>query len=325
MAHDLFNASMMYVGEVPWHGLGTKLPQNATWEEIQSILPFYDALERPLFIPGCLTPVPDRKALIASNDGRYLATVGSGYGVVQFSQMAKVVAEALNGQAVFHTAGLMGDNGATGWLLGEIPNLIKVDNDDSPIRQFFLATSAHDGTSSVRLKNCATRVVCRNTLGAALGEDGASTNIRHTTNAALRVDAAGVAFKGLISSMQRFGTLANRMAGTLVTAEQRKAILEETFPMPEGAEKGSVGYTRTIDRRDQTNRLADYGQGIGPAMRGTAWALFQGVTEYADHVMPIRGNDRPTIADTFGAQIFGKASDVKVAGLNAIKSTLQLA
>ena len=80
MAHDIH--SMVYAGKVPWHGLGIQLPRNSTWEEIREAAGFYRAEERPLFLPGAATPIPDRKALVRADTGDYLATVGDGYEVV---------------------------------------------------------------------------------------------------------------------------------------------------------------------------------------------------------------------------------------------------
>lgn len=323
MAHDLFNAAMMFVGETPWHGLGTKLPRNATWEQVKEILPFYTVLERPVYAQGVPHALPDRKALIASNDGRYLATVGADYGVVQFDQLAETVMRAAGQEAVFHTAGLLGDNGARGWLLGELPNPIKVANDASEIRKFFLATTAHDGTSAVHIKNVATRVVCRNTLGVAMGERGAAGwSIKHTVNASDRVKSAGDAFRAMCKGMETFGELANLLARTRVTTAQRAEVLARTFPMPTDAAQGDKAWTKVEDRRVEVRGLSDYGLGIDSPMRGTAWALFQGVTEWADHKRRIRGTGKalPSVTATFEAQLFGPAVDVKRAGLDAIRA-----
>lgn len=320
MAHDLFNASMMFVGSTPWHGLGVQLPKNATWEEVQATLPFYDALERPLFCAGLTGAIPDRKALVASNDGRYLATVGADYGVVQFSAMAEAVMRAIGSEAVFHTAGLLGQNGARGWLLGEIPNPIRVKNDPSEIRKFFLASGSHDGRSTVSLKNVATRVVCKNTLGAALGEQGWGASIRHTSNASQRVDSAAKAFGGMVKGMEKFGELANILAGVRFTGEQRDAVMSQTFPL--AADASAEQKRNAESRRLDVLALAENGVGIVPEMRGSAWALFQGVTEWADHKRTVRGlKGLPaTTSQSFESQLFGGAADVKQAGLAAIRA-----
>lgn len=66
---------MMYVGQVPWHGLGTQFPTNASYEEIEHL--FYEARPEQLVITGTGEVVPDRKAIIRCDTGGYLATVSS--------------------------------------------------------------------------------------------------------------------------------------------------------------------------------------------------------------------------------------------------------
>ncbi len=68
-------------------------------------------------------------------------------------------------KAVFTTAGTLGPVGIRGWLLGELPNPIKVKGDESEIRKYVLGCAGHDGYTAVVIKNVATRVVCANTLG----------------------------------------------------------------------------------------------------------------------------------------------------------------
>lgn len=128
---------MVYVGIEPWHGLGVRLPANATYQQIAELAGFYIAEEKQLLVEGSNITVPDRKAVVRGDDGRYLATVGSGYRIVQFAEVAKTLVEAASMvDGFFHTAGTLGPVGARGWLLGELPGDIIVRGDPSPIKKY---------------------------------------------------------------------------------------------------------------------------------------------------------------------------------------------
>ena len=62
-----------------------------------------------------------------SDTGAYLSVVGKSYQVVQFADVASTLVEAAGDvKAVFPTAGTLGPVGIRGWLLGELPEPIKV-------------------------------------------------------------------------------------------------------------------------------------------------------------------------------------------------------
>ncbi len=239
MAHAI--NKMIHVGEMPWHGLGVRLPARASYEEIVHAAGFYEAVEKDVYVPPFRAPIPDKKALVRGDSGEYLAVVGKGYEVVQFSEVARTLVEAAGDvKAVFTTAGTLGPVGIKGWLLGELPDPIKVKGDPSPIRKYVLGTTGHDGITAVVIKNVATRVVCANTLGVALGERG--------------------------KVVQLFET--------------------------------AIGIER---------------------VRGTAWAAFQGWTEYADHHRLVRDTGREDPRRARLASIWmGRAAGLKQAALSAI-------
>jgi phage/plasmid-like protein (TIGR03299 family) len=204
MAHNLHKNSMVYAGETPWHGLGVKLPANATWEKIAQLGGFYDVEKRD--VQGRRGRViAGKKALVRTDTNAPLAVVSDAYCVVQFSEVAQTIVEAAQGvDAIFHTAGLLGDEGSRGWLLAELPKVIRVKGDESEIRPYLLGTAAHDGHHGVVIKNVATRVVCQNTLGVAMGEDSKfNVSIHHTTNASKRLDEARKAFSLLVQGHGR--------------------------------------------------------------------------------------------------------------------------
>ena len=314
MAHQI--NKMVYVGEMPWHGLGVRLPAKASYDEIVAAAGFYQAVEKDLYIPPFRTPVPDRKALVRSDSGEYLSTVGKGYEVVQFSEVARTLVEAAGDvKAVFTTAGTLGPVGVRGWLLGELPNPITVKGDPSAIRKYVLGTTGHDGVTAIVIKNVATRVVCANTLGVALGERGGSTwRIQHTANARVRLDEAGKAFAKLARSYERLGELANVLAVTPFTEKQMQATVDRVMPVP----KDDKDHSRLEAERAKVIQLFDTAVGI-ERVRGTAWSALQGWTEFADHHRVVRDSGRENPQRARLASIWmGRAAGIKQAALTAI-------
>jgi phage/plasmid-like protein (TIGR03299 family) len=318
MAHQIYDGRMMYAGETPWHGLGTALPANVTWAEAKELVGFYEAIERPLFVPGRGEELPDVKALVAGDDGRYLATVGIDYGVVQFDQLAEAVMQACQGEAVFHTAGLLGDRGERGFLTGELKRgAIKVDRDESPLRPYFMAHTGHTGMHAASLVNCTTRPVCANTVGAALSERGGfRATIRHTSNADQAVKAAGLAFAKMVKGFEKFGELANLMARTNFSDLQFSRVLDDVAPMPNLEVAGKRAVENAESKRGRLTALNQGAMKGASGITGTAWGAFQAVTEYADHHAP-----RMLTADS-GARlnsiVFGSAADFKKEALASI-------
>lgn len=323
MAHEI--NKIVYVGATPWHGLGVRLPAAAGYEEIVQAAGFYEAAERDVYVPPNPTPVPDRKGLVRGDTGEYLAVVSKSYQVVQFADVARTLVQAAgNVRCIFTTAGTLGRAGIRGWLLGELPNPIKVKGDPSPIRKYVLGTTGHDGITAIVVKNVATRVVCANTLGVALGErGGASWRIAHTANAKQRLDEAGRAVRRIVESYDRLGELANVLATTRFTDEQMKATVDSVLPVP----RDDRDHGRLEAERAKVLKLFDTAVGI-ERVRGTAWAALQGWTEYADHHRLVRDTGREDPRRARLASVWmGRAASLKEAALTAItyEAGIQLA
>jgi len=313
MAHQIHR--MAFVGEVPWHGLGSPLPQNATYEEIIEAAGFYTVLERPVFVPGKLDAIPDVKALVRADTHDVLAVVGSRYEVVQAADVAKTLVEAASGvKAIFHTAGTLGPTGSRFWLLGELPEPIRVRGDASLIRRYLLGTSAHDGSSPVTILNAATRVACANTLGTALGEKTkARWNIRYTRSAPERLQGAARCFKELVEGYRQFEDLANVLATTRFTDAQLARAVDQVLPVPQD----DRDHKRLEANRGKVIELFEAGRGMS-GIRCTGWAAFQAFTEFADHHRPLRGGDGQPAAARLESIWLGGAADLKKRALVAV-------
>lgn len=319
MAHDINR--MIYVGQVPWHGLGTQLPKNASYDEIVVAAGFYRVLERPVFVPGRLDAIPETKALVRADNHDVLSVVGSRYEVVQAEDVARTLVEAASGvSCIFHTAGTLGRTGARFWLLGELPEPIRVRGDASVIKKYVLGTSAHDGSSPVVISNVATRVVCANTLGSAIGEKSkARWQIRHTRSAPERLRAAARGFKELVEGYEKFESLANLLATTRFSDRNIARVIDHVLPLP----KDDKDHTRLESSRAKVYELFEAGAGMS-GIRGTAWAGLQALTEFADHYRTIRGAEGNPAAARLESIWLGGAADLKKRALAAIAAEARI-
>lgn len=156
--------NMFYVGETPWHGLGTEIKYAPTSEEAIRIAgldwdvipkPIYDELGREL---------KGYKVNTRSSDNKILGIVTNRYQIVQ-NREAFAFTDALLGDGVtYETAGSLA-SGKRVWMLAKMKNTTIAEESIDP---YLVFTNTHDGTGAVRVAITPIRVVCQNTLNLAL-------------------------------------------------------------------------------------------------------------------------------------------------------------
>ena len=184
MSHELENNNdMIYTNsETPWHQLGENFPDGISLEDLKQhpCLNWSVKLEQ-LYMDNA-TAV-NRKAVVRSDTGAVLGTVGTSYLPIQNSANLDWFEPYLNsGEVEISTAGTI-HGGRRVWILAKIKNMtVDVAGTDDPYMGYLLASNGHDGTCSQRLGFTAVRVVCSNTMTAAHGS-GKFLKIRHTEGA----------------------------------------------------------------------------------------------------------------------------------------------
>ena len=237
--------------------------------------------------------------------------------------ITEALVEAAKGfKAIFHTAGLLGTNGDRGWLLAELPRVLRVKGDESEIRPYLLGCAAHDGHHGVVLKNVATRVVCQNTLGVAMGEDSRfNVAVRHTSDAQRRFESATRAFHLLLDGMDEFEKIANLLAETSFSDRQMARTIDDLLPLPKDEEGNAREAGKQLnEKRERVQTLFTDGLGITAGIRGTAWAALQAWTEFNDHHRAVR-NDADG-SKRLESIWLGRAADLKTDALKSITAAM---
>jgi phage/plasmid-like protein (TIGR03299 family) len=208
MAHNInFKAqteqhSFFSVKEKPWHRLGQIVQDYPTSAEAikfagldyfvnkQKIYTQRNSYENPHI------SIPDYVATIRTDTEQVLGVVGKDYEVVQNKDAFSFFDAIIGGDGLpaglagiqYETAGALG-NGERIFITAKLPGYIKVGNDDL-IEQYIFLTTSHDGFGSITAAFTPTRIVCNNTLNAALHNCTNCIKIRHTTGAKERLEQA---------------------------------------------------------------------------------------------------------------------------------------
>lgn len=322
MSHELNfkngKAAMAYFGEKPWHSLGTEVKHAMKASEaIEAAQLNWEVEKRQVFttVNNQYVPVNDQFAVVRKDTEDVFGVVGRVYRPLQnkeaFSFFDSIVGTK---EAMYHTAGAL-YNGQKIWLLAKLPNSIQVAKDDI-VDKYLLLYNSHDGTSTVQIMFTPIRVVCYNTLNAALSEraDGA-VKLRHTLNIATNIEGIRNQL-GIISSYYKtFEDISKH----LVSKQANSKMVEDMLTsLGLGVDKADES-TRTQNMRDQIKHLFEHGKGNDlPGVKGTLWALYNGVTEYADHYKTIRSKSDDDTSSRVSSILFGSGANLKQKAMDTV-------
>lgn len=328
MSHDLYiengAAHMMYVGELPWHGLGTRLANPATSAEaIHAAGLDWKVRKVPLFASEGKTVVPARRHFGVVPEDRWgkpgcpvFGVVGAGYRPLQnaeaFEFFDSVVGERV---AMYHTAGALGQ-GERVWILAQLPGTLEIAPSDA-LEKYILLSTGHDGRTGIRIVLTPVRVVCQNTLSLALGSGKEIACAYHTRDMKRQLDAARLKIQALKEGFGRMADHFRAMSRFALGPDQAEDYVNRVFPIPAPPADSDRGVAPrrpsptewALAARRNSLKLFQEGKGNDLArVRGTLWAAYNGVTEYVDHWRAVGRNGRmSTLCFGNGYQIKARA------------------
>lgn len=294
--------TMAWAGEVPWHGLGAKVADTLTPQEMLVAAQLdWTVSKQPIYtnFNGEFKPVKDRYAIQRDSDGRVLTTVTKAYHPVQNEEafdFFKKFTEA--GHMKMETAGSL-DEGKYVWALASIDSSFSLKGEDE-VKGYLLLLSPHLAGNALKALMTSVRVVCWNTLSYALDKNKAKGEMvfrnAHHTKFDDSVKLKAEMTLGLArEQFDMFGKQAARLSKKKVT--DTEAI--EFFDQLEGfdramKEEEAAKVAAALNQEVKEIKIPKlvkelemaYHEGPGadlPSAKGTAWGLVNAVTYVVDH------------------------------------------
>ena len=277
----------------PWHNLGKAVPGAMTVQEALKLggCDFIAEKRRICTADDDKVGDPDHSMVIRLDTMKSLGVVGSRYKVVQMKDALDFFDDAIGeGAAAIDTVGMM-NKGRTGFLLAKLPECVEIVPGDV-VEKYLLFSNSFDGSSPIMCLFTGTRVVCQNSLHAAIKGSKNAVRIRHTKNAKHRLKLVKHILNENESYWQRLTAALRYFQKRDVTRKEVEAFTEALFPGKEQEDGTFTVSTRTENRRSEVVEAFETSPGYTFAGK-SAYGLYNAVTYLIDHETSIRkGTDR---------------------------------
>jgi phage/plasmid-like protein (TIGR03299 family) len=308
MAHNInFNEqtqqhSFFSVKEKVWHGLGQVVQDYPTSKEALQFAGLdFEVLKRPNIHRldngnqitsnnSFYTYRPDTGAILGDR-------LGKDYEVVQNIDAFSFFDVIVGGDGIqYETAGALG-KGEKIFITAKLPGYIKVEKDDC-IEKYLFLTNSHDGYGSIVAAFTPIRIVCNNTLNAALKNCSNSIKIRHTANAKERLEEAHKVLGISNQLSQQLDSIFNRWAKVRITdKELQKLVQMAMVPNKEVLQNIQNGETDELSTcfKNICDAVYEYNC-TSPtqqtdATKGTVFGAYNAVTGYFQNVRSYKDDE----------------------------------
>ena len=303
--HDV--ETMAYAGELPWHGLGVKVGNHLSPQEMQEAAELdWEVRKSPVVFKPDNADIPvhtGRFALYRDTDGKFLDIVSDKWNPVQNSQAFEFFDDFVKeGNMTMETAGSLG-NGKKVFALAKVRDGFSLKNGDA-VESYLLFTNPHQYGQSVDIRFTPIRVVCNNTLNMALNRNSDyKVRILHSQ----KFDP--------ISVKEVLGLATDRLKDYKAKAELLSA---NRYGKTEVIDFYKAVFPRTGEKKDQLSRAAEAALGViekqpGHEMApGSWWNAFNATSFMIDHKLG-RTTDSRLNSAWFGVNRNRKAKALELA------------
>jgi phage/plasmid-like protein (TIGR03299 family) len=288
MAHELEivngEASIAYVGDTPWHGLGKRVPADVSPEQMLDAAGLNWEVEKvPMFYNTEGGPVLTKsRALIRSTDKKLLTVINDSWNPVQNREAFEFFNDFVSaGDMEMHTAGSLRD-GRMVWAMAQIKESFELFGGDR-VEGYLLFSNPHEFGRSIDIRFTPVRVVCNNTLTMAL-----DAQAKHAVKINHRAKFDGDSVKETLGIAKDRLTRYKEQAQFLGQKKyQKESIIEyfnRVFPSMTKDEFKKQEITKApISRQAEEAMAVLHTQPGARFAEGSWWQAFNTVTYMADH------------------------------------------
>lgn len=305
--------SMAYAGQVPWHGLGKRVPMDLSPQQMLETAGLDWTVSK---VPGFAEINGEKRdlgwsALVRDSDQKILDIVSNDWNPNQNIDAFAFFDEFVRtGNMQMHTAGSL-RGGQVVWALAKISESFAVFGDDQ-IDSYLLFTNPHRFGQSIDVRFTPIRVVCWNTISLALSTKGKNV-VSEGDESAVRVnhrsafDAAKVKETLGIASfkLNKYREAAEFIGSRRYTDQSLERYFKEVFPKV-GAKENDQSLSRNASLAIslmETQPGAKFAE-------GTFWQAFNAATFIIDH--KVGRSDDTRLASAW----YGQGRGTKITALN---------
>ena len=286
MAHMLEivegKAQMAYTGDLPWHGLGTKVSNDLTPEQMLKAAGLdwtVDPVE--LFAEvGDKRLATGHRALVRSTDQRVIDVITDDWNPVQNIEAFEFFNDFVaHGDMSMETAGSLKD-GKIVWALAKVKESFDLFGGKDRVDAYLHFTNPHQYGQSIDVRFTPIRVVCNNTLTLSLNtksKNMVKVSHRREFDPDQVKEALGVAKQKLAKYKEMAEFLSQKRYNNENVVDYFKRIFPVLTTKTDSKKLLSNSAERGLDIvKYDSQPGAEYG-------KGTFWELFNTVTYMTDH------------------------------------------
>ena len=296
MAHELEfvngEAQMAYAGDLPWHGLGTKVSNDLTPQQImQKAGVDWKVREVESFVEfDGKRMATGQKSLIRETDGKILTNVGKDWHPCQNETAFEFFNEyVLAGDMEMHTAGSL-KGGQYVWALAKVKESFDLFGGDQ-VDSYMLFSNPHVYGKSIDVRFTPIRVVCNNTLTFALdtaSQRAVKVGHRAQFNPDMVKEQLGIAHE----KFAKYKEMAQFLGSKRVKVEDLLNYYNEVFPLTSGKDKQEQVTAESISRQAKNALEVLETQPGAEFAEGSWWQAFNSVTYVTDHLQGRNADNR---------------------------------